>query len=66
MLDDAFKIWEAAGPLSELSQRLFDAIETAREDGRSEMAAWVAFFRSLTEQQQRAVLAMIENIGPKH
>ena len=66
MLDDAFKIWEASGPLSELSQRLFDAIETAREDGRSEMAAWVAFFRSLTEQQQRAVLAMIENIGPKH
>ena len=66
MLDDAFKIWEAAGPLSDLSQRLFEAIETAREEGRSEMAAWVSFFRSLTEQQQKAVLAMIESMDPLH
>lgn len=66
MLDDAFKVWESAGSLSELSQQLFEAIESAREEGRSEMAAWIAFFRSLTEQQQKAVLAMIEAIGPTH
>ena len=66
MLDEAFKVWDAAGPLSDLSQRLFEAIETAREEGRSEMAAWVAFFQSLTEPQQKAVLAMIEEIGPTH
>ena len=66
MLDDAFKIWEAAGPLSDLSQRLFEAIEDARDEGRSEIAAWVAFFRSLTEQQQKAVLGMIEAMGRSH
>ena len=66
MLDDAFKIWEAAGPLSDLSQQLFEAIETARGEGHSEMAAWVSFFRSLTEHQQKAVLAMMEAIDRPH
>ena len=66
MLDDAFKLWQTAAPMSEVSRRLFEAIEAAREDGRSEMGAWIAFFRSLTEEQQQAVLAMLEAIGPTH
>ena len=60
MANDALEVWHQAGPLSEESEELLKAVETARSEGRDDKGAWIAFLHSLTARQQRAVLGLIE------
>lgn len=59
MTDDVIAAWRRAGPLSAESTRLLDALEEARRTGEGENGAWFAFLLSLTEEQQRAMLDLI-------
>lgn len=51
-----------AEPLSEESQRLLEALDTARQNERGEADAWIAFLRSLSPGQQQVMLGLIEQL----
>ena len=49
-------------PLSEESQRLLEALDTARQRAHGEADAWIAFLRSLSPGQQQVMLGLIEQL----
>ena len=62
MITGDFTAGHSVEPLSEESQRLLEALDTARRRAHGEADAWIAFLRSLSPGQQQVMLGLIEQL----
>ncbi|MEQ8860795.1 MAG: hypothetical protein RIC56_19290 [Pseudomonadales bacterium] len=59
-LDAAIARWKAAGPLSEESMKLLLELREAALTDQPQDFLWSAFVRSLSDEQRKAALALME------